>query len=74
MKVTLVIYGVLIVVLFVWLYIQSRALSALNAKIVALTPTATPPAVDGSNKKTGDGDWMGQLQTKIKKIDVEFNS
>lgn len=81
MKTTLVIYGFLIAGLLIWVFMQSRSIAELNAKITALTP-ATPsapanPAGDSKAGKTSSataGDWVGELQSKIKKVDLEFTT
>lgn len=76
MKTTLVIYGVLITGLLIWIFIQQRAIQALNIKLSALTPPPAPaPAGDDKAGKTsGSGDWMADLQKHIKKVDIEFNT
>lgn len=76
MKTTLIIYGVLIFGLFVWVFIQSRTINELDKKIIALTP-APPVKPAGDVKPEGQatgGDWVEQLQKKLKNVDIEFTT
>lgn len=73
----LIIYGILITGLIILVFIQQRTIQAVNIKLMSLITPPTPPA-DGDGKtetqKTGSGDWMQELQNKIKKVDVEFTT
>lgn len=67
-----------IIALAFWVYMQSRAISTLQATVIKLTPPANP-AETANNNTTAKTSVTGQefwdaLQSKVQKIDLTFKN